>query len=222
MTSSTSPTPRTPHDVLRQEQVVQAAIALLDEGGIDGLTMRRLGGLLGTTAAALYWHVKSRHDLLLLATDTVWSQAPLSAVDGLEWRQALLAMAGNLRSMLFRHPWLLVAMTMQPLDGAARDRHDEHLLAVCTSAGFTRRDAERAAQSVVTFAIGSALADTPDPNVSFGLRSLLDGIEARLSEASDSAGREGAADRAMVRATTRATVRSSGAGKAPPHRPAGH
>ncbi|MEV6943482.1 TetR family transcriptional regulator [Streptomyces sp. NPDC051172] len=121
-----------PRDALHQEQIIQVAIALLDEGGIESLTMRRLGSGLGITAAALYWHVKSRHDLLLPAADTVWGQAPLPALDGLEWRPALLAMADNLRSMLLGHPWLPAAMTIQPLDGPARDRHDEARLAART------------------------------------------------------------------------------------------
>ncbi|MGX1025519.1 AcrR family transcriptional regulator [Streptomyces ambofaciens] len=179
-----SPMPTTagmPRDALHQEQIIQAAIALLDEGGIESLTMRRLGSRLGITAAALYWHIKSRHDLLLLAADTVWGQTPLPALDGVEWRPALLAMADNLRSMLLRHPWLLAAMTIQSLDGPARDRHDEYLLAVCEASGLTRRDAEQAAQSVVTFAIGAALAGTSRPYVSFGLQSLLDGVEAKLA-----------------------------------------
>jgi AcrR family transcriptional regulator len=128
-----------PRDALHQEQIIQAAIALLDEGGIESLTMRRLGSRLGITAAALYWHIESWRDLLLLA-----------------------------------------AMIIQHLDGPARDRHDEHLLAVCEASGLTRRDAEQAARSVVTFAIGAALAVTPRPYVSFGLQSLLDGVEARL------------------------------------------
>lgn len=131
------PTAGMPRDAPHQEQIVLAAIALLDEGGIESLTLRRLGSSLGSTAAALHWHIKSRHDLLLLAADAVWGQTPLPALDGLEWRPALLAMADNLRSTLLRHPWLLAAMTIQPLDGPARDRHDEHLLAVCEASGLT-------------------------------------------------------------------------------------
>ncbi|MBK3572810.1 TetR/AcrR family transcriptional regulator C-terminal domain-containing protein [Streptomyces sp. MBT65] len=181
MSSPMPPTAGMPRDALHQEQIIQATIALLDESGIESLTMRRLGSRLGSSAAALYYHVRSRQDLLLLAADTVWGQTPLPAPDGAEWRPVLLAMADNLRSMLLRHPWLLAAMTIQPLDGPARDRHDEHLLAVCEASGLTRRDAEQAAQSVVTFAIGAALADTPRPYVSFGLQSLLDGVEARLA-----------------------------------------
>lgn len=164
------PTAGMPRDAPHQEQIVLAAIALLDEGGIESLTLRRLGSSLGSTAAALHWHIKSRHDLLLLAADAVWGQTPLPALDGLEWRPALLAMADNLRSTLLRHPWLLAAMTIQPLDGPARDRHDEHLLAVCEASGLTRRDAEHAAQSVVAFAIGAALADSPSPRSAFAWR----------------------------------------------------
>lgn len=177
MTATTGAT----RDALRQEQIVQAAIALLDEGGIEHLSMRRVGSRLGITAAALYWHIKSRHDLLLLAVDNVWGQPPLPCLDGLPWRPALLAMADNLRAMCVRHPWLLTAMTIQPLDGPARDRHDRHLLAVCETSGLNRQDAEQAAQSIVTFAIGSALTATSGPYVSFGLESILDGVEARLA-----------------------------------------
>ncbi|NUS24785.1 MAG: TetR family transcriptional regulator [Streptomyces sp.] len=170
-----------PRQALGPEQIVQTAIVLLDDGGIENLSMRRLASRLGITAAALYWHVRSRHDLLLLAADTLWGQIPLPRLDDLEWRSALLAMAGNLRSMLSRHPWLLAAMTLQPLDGPCRDRHDEHLIAFCETSGLTRRDAEQAAHSIVALTIGAALATVPGPHVSFGLQSILDGIEARLT-----------------------------------------
>jgi len=70
-----------PRAALHQEQIIQAATALVNEGGIERPTMRRLG----ITAAALYRHIKCRHDLLLLAADTVRGQTPLPALDSLEW-----------------------------------------------------------------------------------------------------------------------------------------
>ncbi|WP_053847217.1 TetR/AcrR family transcriptional regulator [Streptomyces sp. NRRL B-24085] len=168
-------------DALRQEQIVQAAVVLLDEGGVENLSMRKLGSRLGITGAALYWHVKSRHDLLLLAVDSVWGQVPLPHPDGPHWRPALLAMADDVRALCVRHPWLLTAMAIQPLDGPSIDRHFRHLLAVCEKAGLTRQDAEQAAQSILTFTLGSVLAAGPGPYVSFGLRAILDGVEARLA-----------------------------------------
>ncbi|AYC36452.1 TetR family transcriptional regulator [Streptomyces griseorubiginosus] len=174
-----STTAETPRRSLHQEQIVDAALALLDEGGIENLTMRRLGDRLGITAAALYWHVSSRQDLLVLAADTVWGRTALPGIQDLPWRRTVLEMAENLRSMLLRHPWLLTAMTVQALDGPARDRYEEHLRAVCETSGLTRRDAEQAVHSIVTFAIGAALAATPRPYVSFGLESIIDGLAAR-------------------------------------------
>ncbi|MCD9874991.1 TetR/AcrR family transcriptional regulator [Streptomyces guryensis] len=181
MSSPSSSTVGMPRQALQQEQIGQTAIVLLDDGGIESLSMRRLGSRLGITAAALHWHVRSRHDLLLLAADTVWGQIPLPRLEDLEWRPALLAMADNLRSMLSRHPWLLTAMTLQPLDGPCRDRHDEHLIAFCETSGLTRQDAEQAAHSIVAFALGAALATAPGRYVSFGLQSILDGVEAGLA-----------------------------------------
>ncbi|MER6288965.1 hypothetical protein [Streptomyces sviceus] len=90
--------------LVRHEQIVQESIRLLDEGGIENLSMRRAGSHLGITAAAPYWHINSRHDLLLLAADTVWGQIPLPGLDDLEWRPALLTMADNPCSTLLRRP----------------------------------------------------------------------------------------------------------------------
>ena len=56
-----------PHEpALDQSQIVQAALALLDEVGFDGLTMRNLAKKLGVQAASLYWHVRNKQDLLSL------------------------------------------------------------------------------------------------------------------------------------------------------------
>ncbi|MDF2848837.1 MAG: TetR family transcriptional regulator, partial [Oerskovia sp.] len=49
---------------LDRERVVRAALALLDEVGLDGLTLRRLAQDLGVKAPALYWHFASKADLL--------------------------------------------------------------------------------------------------------------------------------------------------------------
>ncbi|WP_329296628.1 TetR/AcrR family transcriptional regulator C-terminal domain-containing protein [Streptomyces pseudovenezuelae] len=141
---------------------------------------QEIGSRPGNPGAALYWHIKSTHDLLLLAVDSVWGRVPLPCLDGLHWHPALLAMADHVRSLCVRHPWLLTAMAIQPLDGPAVDRHDRHLLAVCEKSGLTRQDAEQAAQSIIAFTLGSVLTAGPDPRASFGLQSILDGVEARL------------------------------------------
>ena len=49
-----------PRDTLTREQIVRAAIDLLDAEGLEGLNMRSLGTRLGSAATAVYWHVGSK------------------------------------------------------------------------------------------------------------------------------------------------------------------
>jgi AcrR family transcriptional regulator len=64
-----------PRDTLTREQIVGAAIDLLDADGLEGLNMRALGQRLGSAATAVYWHVGSKDNLIALAADQV-SRAP--------------------------------------------------------------------------------------------------------------------------------------------------
>ena len=62
---------RMPRDTLTRDQIVTAAIGLLDAEGLEGLNMRALGTLLGSAATAVYWHVGSKDNLIALAADQV-------------------------------------------------------------------------------------------------------------------------------------------------------
>ncbi|MEV7387897.1 MULTISPECIES: TetR/AcrR family transcriptional regulator C-terminal domain-containing protein [unclassified Streptomyces] len=165
---------------LNPAQIVREAIVLLDTAGIDGLSMRRLGSRLGTTAAALYWHIHSKHDLVLLAVDAVWREIHLPRLSETEWRPAAMTMASSLYTLVVQHPWLMAAMTSHTLDGPGWARYDEHLTAVCRAAGFTGQDAGQAAEATVAFVLGSVVASTDAHRFSFGLQAILDGIEVRL------------------------------------------
>ncbi|GAA1644213.1 TetR/AcrR family transcriptional regulator C-terminal domain-containing protein [Nonomuraea maheshkhaliensis] len=58
---------------LSRDRIVAEAIALLDEEGADRLTMRRLAERLGTGSTTLYWHVKTKDDVLDLALDAIFA-----------------------------------------------------------------------------------------------------------------------------------------------------
>src|SRR5579864_4815299 len=94
-------------ETLTREQIVQAAVELLDEEGLEGLNMRALGKRLGSVPAAVYWHVRNKSDLITLAGEHVWSELPLSDVSSSNWRAAVTQLATEFRAMLIRHPWLL-------------------------------------------------------------------------------------------------------------------
>jgi AcrR family transcriptional regulator len=146
-----------PRDTLTREQIIKAAIDLLDAEGLEGLNMRALGTRLGSAATAVYWHVGSKDHLITLAGDHVWNEITLPDLTAVDWRTAATAMATDLHAMLTRHPWLVQAFGSVVVFGPGKARHDDHGLAIFEGAGFTAAQADRAVATIFTFVLGNAL-----------------------------------------------------------------
>jgi AcrR family transcriptional regulator len=162
-----------PRDTLSREQIVKAAIELLDAAGLDGLNMRSLGNRLGSAATAAYWHVGSKDNLVALAGDRVWQEITLPDLAAVDWRTAATQMATELRAMLTRHPWLVQAFGSFLVFGPGKARHDDHGLAIYEAAGFTDAQAGQAMATVFTFVLGNALG--PAAAASFTRKLSRDG-----------------------------------------------
>jgi AcrR family transcriptional regulator len=148
---------RMPRDTLTRDQIVKAAIDLLDSEGLEGLNMRALGKRLGSAATAVYWHVGSKDNLIALAGDQVWNEVALPDLTAAGWRTAATQMATGLHAMLTRHPWLVQAFGSYVVFGPGKARHDDHGLAVYEAAGFTGARAGQAMAAVFTYVLGNAL-----------------------------------------------------------------
>ncbi|MEV4168365.1 TetR/AcrR family transcriptional regulator [Nonomuraea sp. NPDC049709] len=70
---------RTPRQTLTLDRIVEEAMALLDEEGVGRLTMRRLAERLNTGSTTLYWHVKTKDDVLDLTLDAIFREVRLPA-----------------------------------------------------------------------------------------------------------------------------------------------
>ncbi|MGN9837270.1 TetR/AcrR family transcriptional regulator [Nonomuraea sp. H19] len=151
-----------PRDTLTRDQIVRAAIEVLDAEGVEGLNMRRLGTWLGAAATAVYWHVKSKDELLVLAADELWGEIELPDPVQVGWREAAAVMARNLHAMVLRHPWLVTAMSTHLIYGPGKARHDNHLIGVYEAAGFSGRRVDWAMNAVFVFALGQALGEASD------------------------------------------------------------
>jgi AcrR family transcriptional regulator len=146
-------------DTLTRERIIRTAIELLDAEGLEGLNMRSLGERLGCAATAVYWHVKSKDNLVMLAGDEVWSEIALPDLDVADWRSAARTMAKDLHAMLTRHSWLVQAFGTYLFHGSGKARHDDHSLAVFEKAGFVGAQADQALAVVFMFVLGSALGE---------------------------------------------------------------
>lgn len=90
---------------LQRSEVVDAALKLLDDIGLDALSTRRLATELGVRPGALYWHVKNKQDLLdALAEKILGELSPPASPDSTaDWREAVREMAVNMRQVLLAH-----------------------------------------------------------------------------------------------------------------------
>ena len=165
-----------PRDTLTADRIVRTAIELLDAEGLDGLNMRSLAKRLGSAATAVYWHIKTKDDLVRLAGDAIWHEVELPDLDATDWRTAATAHATGMHAMLTRHPWLVQAFGSHLLHGPGQARHNDLSLAIYEKAGFVAADADRAAATVFTFVLGSALG--PAAQVSLNRRLSKNGADA--------------------------------------------
>jgi AcrR family transcriptional regulator len=128
--------PRAP---LNRERVLQAAIRLADQGGIESLTMRKLARELGVEAMSLYNHVANKDDLVDGIVDLVVSEIDLpSTVEG--WETAIREYAISAHEALLRHPWactLVMSPTTTRTLRTPRLRYMEWLLRQLREAGFS-------------------------------------------------------------------------------------
>ncbi|MFE9694612.1 TetR/AcrR family transcriptional regulator [Micromonospora sp. NPDC005806] len=175
-----------PRDALTRDQIVRTAIELLDAEGLEGLNMRALGNRLNSAATAVYWHVKNKNNLVLLATDRVWSDLTLPDPAVNDWRTAATTMAIDLHAMFTRHPWLVQVLAAHVVYGEGKARHDDHSLAVYEAAGFTSDQADQATAAVFTYVLGNAAGTAA--NASLNRRLNEDpAAEAQLQDAMNKA-----------------------------------
>ncbi|MFJ9693714.1 TetR/AcrR family transcriptional regulator C-terminal domain-containing protein [Kitasatospora sp. NPDC101183] len=144
---------------LSRQQVLDAALALVDRDGLKGLTMRSLGEHLGVEAMTLYHYVPNKDALLDGLVELVFTAAT-PAIDGAaDWRTALRAYATALREGLLRHPAVLPLATSRPAVTPATLDDVEALLRLLDEAGFPLGRALHALNSLAVFVIGHATAE---------------------------------------------------------------
>ncbi|EYR62488.1 AcrR family transcriptional regulator [Actinotalea ferrariae CF5-4] len=124
---------RTP---LSRERIVDAAIALADDKGVEGLTMRALGRALGVEAMSLYHHVPNRDDVLDGVVDRIYAEFYAPVVGG-DWKDELRRRSHSARAVIRRHPWVIPLMNARSTPGLSTLAHLDAVIGVLRSAGFS-------------------------------------------------------------------------------------
>src|SRR5688500_11434548 len=120
---------------LSRERIVTAAMALADEKGEAGVTMRAVAARLGVEAMSLYNHVARREELLGGMVDRVFGEIELPASTH-DWKQALRDRTNSARTVLRRHPWAVSLMDSGKATGPELLRHHDAVLGALRAGGF--------------------------------------------------------------------------------------
>jgi AcrR family transcriptional regulator len=124
-----------PEKALSRERILEAAVQLADRGGIDSLSMRRLGQDLGVDPMSLYNHVRDKDDLLDGMVDAVVAEIE-SAEVATDWKSALRETILKARRTLLRHPWAARVIESRADPSPATLRHMERVMEIIRSGGF--------------------------------------------------------------------------------------
>jgi AcrR family transcriptional regulator len=147
---------------LNKASIVRAALDLLDEGGLEGLTVRAVASRLGVQAPALYWHVRSKQDLLDEMATEIWRQVGLELAalpPDLPWRQTMIAFAAITRRALLAHRDGAKVFTGTYLTDPGVLESQEDLADRMMTQGFTLADVIRAYSLLYNFTIGFCIEE---------------------------------------------------------------
>jgi len=141
---------------LSRERVLDAAIKLADQGGLESLSMRKLGQELGVEAMAVYYHFANKDEVIDGIVDIVFSQIDLPA-SGADWKSAMRQRAVSLRDVLLRHRWAIGLMESRRKPGPANLRHHDVVIGSLRSAGLNMPTIAHAYSLVDSYVYGFAL-----------------------------------------------------------------
>lgn len=150
---------------LSRNVVLAAALDLVDENGLDVLSMRRLGARLDRDAMALYRYAANREALLDGLTELLLDQWTIPATDGTKgaWQEQLRQAAHNFRDLTLQHRNIVPLLVTRPLStplglrplGALRPI--ERILTILREAGFDSAGALHAYRTYYGFLLGHLL-----------------------------------------------------------------
>jgi TetR/AcrR family tetracycline transcriptional repressor len=145
---------------LSKRTVTERALKLADAEGLDALTIRKLAHDLGVTPMALYWHFRSKEDLLEGVAEQVWGEIEVRVDPSVPWPVQLQRGLESLISVLRAHPAAPQLLLEHEKRNEAALRATEAALEILYSAGFDAEQASEIARSTLWTGIMLVMSET--------------------------------------------------------------
>ncbi len=147
-----------------RSMILQCALRIVDDEGLDGLSMRHLSEQVGRDPAVLYRHVPNKAALLDGIAEIVVGQLRVDTSDR-DWQSQLRSVAHDFRRLALEHPNVVPLIVTRPLATPLGQRPPgmlrplEDILALLVGVGFAGMDALRIYRVLIGFLYGHVLTE---------------------------------------------------------------
>ncbi|MEU9137351.1 TetR/AcrR family transcriptional regulator [Streptomyces sp. NPDC048404] len=144
----------------RREEILDAAVAIADEHGVDAVSMRALADRVGVTPMALYRHVKDKSALLDgMVGRLLTALLPADPAEHVTWDARLRALAHAARKVTQEHPWAAHLLFSRPAVTPDGLRAVDIIYTALIEAGVPEPQVPRLERLISTFVIGFAASE---------------------------------------------------------------
>jgi TetR/AcrR family transcriptional regulator, tetracycline repressor protein len=135
---------------LTPRTVVEVALTLAESEGLEALTIRRLAKELGVTPMALYWHFRSKDELLDGMAARIFEEVDLSVDASAAWQEQLRALLGSMLGVLRAHPSAAILLSTRTASSEGSLRATEVVLDILRRGGFSPTEATQVARHALS------------------------------------------------------------------------
>ena len=142
---------------LTPRTVVEGALALAEAEGLEAVTIRRLARELGVTPMALYWHFRSKGELLEGVAARIFEEIDLSVDASAAWPDQLRALLGSMLGVLRAYPSAAILLSTRTVSSEGGLLATEVALDILRRGGFSPGEATQVARhalSTITNLVG--------------------------------------------------------------------
>ena len=135
---------------LTPQTVIERALALADAEGLEAVTIRRLAKELGVTPMALYWHFRSKEELLDGMAARIFEEIDPSVDTSGTWQEQMRALLGSMVSVLRAHPSTAILLSTRTASSEGSLRATEVALDILGRGGFSPTQATQVARHALS------------------------------------------------------------------------
>jgi TetR/AcrR family transcriptional regulator, tetracycline repressor protein len=147
---------RAPWGSISREDIVDAAVTIVDAGGYEEMSIRSLAADLGVAPMSLYRHIRDKDDLLDVVVSRLLARVWRPAVGEDDWQEWIVEAAASMRQFLVSQPAALHVYLRHPVVSPAAVERMDAMMGVLRRAGLDEQAARSAYGALHTFTIGFA------------------------------------------------------------------